>query len=122
MDKYEELKKMLCKELEEFEKKGKLSAGDLETVDKLTHAIKSLVTIMAMEESKASGDGYSGYGRSGARGRDSMGRFTSGRRGRYSREEARSYMADQLSEMMADASGEERDILAHARSRLENMM
>ena len=116
MEKYEELKKMLCKELEEFEKKGKLSAGDLETVDKLTHAIKSLVTIMAMEEDGASGAGYSGYGRSGARRRGGY-----GRRGR-SREEARSYMADQLSEMMEDASGEEREILAHARSRLENMM
>ena len=56
MEYYHDLKKMLCKELEEIVRQGELSTGDLDVVDKLTHSIKSLVTIMAMEDS-----GYS-YG------------------------------------------------------------
>lgn len=37
---------------------GKMSAGDLEVVDKLTHSIKSIKAVMAMMEEE---DGYSGY-------------------------------------------------------------
>ena len=35
MNAYYDLKDMLCDELQEFAKKGELSAGDLEAVDKL---------------------------------------------------------------------------------------
>jgi len=45
-----ELKEMLCDELEKITKQGKISAGILDTVDKLTHSIKSIETIMAMDE------------------------------------------------------------------------
>lgn len=139
MDAYYSLKKMLCRELEDIVKKGELSAGDLDVVDKLTHSIKSLVTIMAMEEGGYSNDGgnsgYSGYGggNSGARrGRDSMGRYTEGdsynyRDGgysgrRYSREEGRSYLSSKLEKMMEEASSEEeREVLQSAISRLKNM-
>lgn len=91
MAKYEKIKEMLCEELDNVTKKGELSAGSLEIIDKLTHSIKSLATIIAMEESS----GYSGreYSRtydggnmngnsmtgdySGARRkRDSMGRYS----------------------------------------------
>jgi hypothetical protein len=81
------IKEMLCKELDEYGKKEELTAGSLDIVDKLTHALKSVETIIAMNE--ASEEGYSGnypnrY--SGARGRyarrDSMGRY-SGRGGSY---------------------------------------
>ena len=65
---YKDLKEMLCKELDEITRKGELSAGTLDTVDKLTHAIKSIETIMAMEESGYSrengGGGMSNRGRS----------------------------------------------------------
>ena len=54
MQKMEELRDMLCEELEKITKKGELSAGSLDVVDKLTHSIKSIDTIMAME-----GSGYS---------------------------------------------------------------
>lgn len=78
MESYHELKKMLCRELDEIvnKSKGELSAGSLDAIDKLTHSIKSLVTVMAMEE----GDEYS-YGNYGARGgrRSSEG----GNSGRY---------------------------------------
>ena len=147
MDFYYDLKKMLCKELEEVARKKELSAGDLELVDKLTHSIKSLVTIMAMEEGEYSYNG--GY--SGARGRSrdggsyaryndggNSGRYYddgnsggySGRRysdegysgRRYSRDEGKSYMIRQFEKLMDDASmQEEREVLQSAINRLKNM-
>ncbi len=126
MDFYYDLKKMLCKELEEVSRQKELSAGDLEVVDKLTHSIKSLVTIMAMEEGGYSyNDGYSG-----ARRRDGMGRYTdsgryyddgySGRR--YSRDEGKSYMIRQFEKLMGDATTqEEHEVLQSAINRLKNM-
>lgn len=100
---------------------GKLSGSDLEYVDKLTHALKSIKTTMAMIEAEGEGsyaggsytggsyaDGYGGsYGRmSYARGRggnarrDSMGRYSS--RG-YSRDQE---MISELRELMEDAPDE----------------
>lgn len=83
MHKMEELKEMLCEELDKITKKGELSAGMLDVVDKLTHSIKSIDTIMAMAEAEGEG-GYSGArGRGRNARRDSM--------GRYSREGGSSY-------------------------------
>ena len=138
MESFYELKKILCRELEDVAKKGELSAGDLDVVDKLTHSIKSLVTIMAMEEGGYSNDG--GY--SGARRRDSMGRYAdsgsyggsygryyddrsmdggySGRR--YSREEGKSSMIKQFESLMQEAnSQEEREIMHQALNKLKNL-
>ena len=56
-----DLKDMLCRELKEYAKKGELSAGSLETIDKLTHSLKSVVTIMAMEDSGYSRENNGGY-------------------------------------------------------------
>ena len=64
----EELKEMLCDELEKIAKKGELTAGSLETIDKLAHSIKSLATIMAMDE-YSEDDGNYDDGGSYARGR-----------------------------------------------------
>ena len=50
MDGLYELKEMLCKELEEYGKKGELTAGSLEIVDKLAHAVKNLGKIIEMFE------------------------------------------------------------------------
>lgn len=85
MHKLYELRDMLMEELEECTDKGELSAGSLEIVDKLTHSIKSIDTILAMEEAGYSNDdGYSYRGYSYARGRGRNARRDS--RGRYSRE------------------------------------
>ena len=46
MKHWEELRDTLCRELDEIAEKGELSAGDLETVDKLTHTMKNLDKIM----------------------------------------------------------------------------
>ena len=106
---YNELKDMLCRELEEITRKKELTAGSLDTVDKLTHSIKSIETIIAMNEA---GNGQSNYyphmGQSYADGsmsnrrgqrRDSM--------GRYSRDEARHGMVSDLYELMQDAPDEQ---------------
>ena len=119
---YEEIKDMLCEELEKVAQKGELTAGSLDIVDKLTHSIKSLETIIAMNEYD---DGYSNEydggnmnGNSGRRsnnyyiprysyrrGRDSMGRYTS-RGGRYSRAEANEEVVNGLRELMEDTQDE----------------
>lgn len=96
----EELKEMLCKELEEIANKGELTAGSLETVHKLTDTIKNIDKIEMYEEYSeddysedgewmgegrmygTSYEGGSSYARGGrGRGRnakrDSMGRYSS---------------------------------------------
>ena len=132
------IKEMLMKELYEYEEKakkmsgGKISAGDLETLHKLTDTVKNIDKIEMLEE----GGGYSeesnwmadgrmygtSYddGMSYARGRgrnakrDSMGRYSSddgmsyarggrGMRGGYSRDDGKHYMMEQLEEMMEEA-------------------
>lgn len=113
MNELNELKEMLCKELKEYGKKGELTAGSLDVVDKLSHTIKNLDKIIEAYE----GDGYSngypvyayrggrsysdggyndGYG-SYARRRDSMGRYS---REGYSRH---GDMIADLRELMNDA-------------------
>lgn len=78
-----ELREMLMDELHKISSKGELTAGSLETVDKLTHSIKSIDTICAMEEadeySYESGNSYArgGRGRGSNARRDSMGRYSS---------------------------------------------
>ena len=113
------LKKMLCKELEEYGSSGsKLSAGTLEVVDKLAHACKNLCKIIeAEEESEFSSRGssrrsyadgsyegsYDGSyeGMSSRRRRDSMGRYS---RDGYSRakDDELHEIVDQLRSMAKD--------------------
>ena len=106
MHKMEELKDMLVDELDEVTAKGKLTAGDLDTVDKLTHSIKSIDTILAM-------DGYSNDyrydgGMSYARKRDSLGRYSRENRNGYSRgySYGKESMIQELRELMNDAETE----------------
>ena len=50
-----DLKEMLCKQLEDYGKKGELTAAVLERVDMLAHAVKNLDRIIeSMEESEYS--------------------------------------------------------------------
>lgn len=124
MAKMEELREMLCEELDKITKKGELSAGSLDVVDKLTHSIKSIDTILAMEDAGYSSDDYSMRGNSYARGRgsnarrDSMGRYSSdnysmrggrsGERGRnYSYDDEMNNLREQLEDMERMAKDEE---------------
>lgn len=91
MEELYKLKETLCNELEEYSKKGKMSAGDLDIVDKLSHAIKNIDKIIEKyDESEYSGaTGYSNrmsYGRGGySNERDGRGGY-SNERGGYSNE------------------------------------
>lgn len=64
----EELKEMLCRELDEIAQKGEMSAGDLETAHKLTDTIKNIDKIMMLEEDGYSYRGGRGGGNRGGRG------------------------------------------------------
>lgn len=116
MNEIYELKEKLLKELEEYGRKGDLSTGSLEVVDKLAHSVKNLCKILEESDEGYSGRSYDdgrmyggegrsyGDGRSYARGRtgnvrrDSMGRYS---RNGYSYDGED--MADQLRDLMADA-------------------
>lgn len=109
------LKDTLCDELKEYSRKGKMSAGDLEVVDKLTHTIKNLDKIIEEYDGEYSGEYMDGvmphYSRARGRGarRDSRGRYASRRDG-YSREYRDGYsghdMIGELKELMEDAPDE----------------
>lgn len=106
----EDLKEMLCDELDKIASKGELTAGSLDTVQKLTHSLKSIETIMAME---GYGDSYDDMdynrsyergnrGRSNRRGRDSMGRYTRS----YARGSRRMYSGDDVESRIEELMNE----------------
>ena len=103
---------MFCKELDEIASKREMSAGDLETVHKLTDTIKNIDKICMYDESC----GYSqmgdwemeGRGHSYAA-RDSRGRYVS-REPRYSRTSAGDHMVDELENMLDEARSEKERI------------
>ena len=143
MHTYYDAKDMLKKELDDIVKKGELSAGSLDTIDKLLNSIKNSCKIIMYEE--YADDGYSyadgdmdiheysyARGRGGNARRDSMGRYSregygnrSGGRG-YSRRGGYSYAGDKeekvdmLRDMMEEAkSDEERRMLQKIIRRME---
>ena len=88
----EDLKEMLCEELRDIAQKGELTTSTLDIVDKLTHSVKSIDTILAME----------GYGSSYKRGRSATtGRYISMSPG-YSRDD----LKDKLEDMAENAPDE----------------
>ena len=148
MEYIEKIKKMLCKELDEYAMKGKISGSDLDMIWKLTDTVKNLDKIEMLED----GDSYDGYsemreypymrGSSYARGRgryakrDSMGRYSSEGGSydggssyddysetrmdrRYSRDDAKDHMMNKLGSMMEDADPNEREILKKCMRELE---
>lgn len=104
---------------------GEISAGDLEYINRLTHAIKSVKGTMAMMDAEESGysydDGMSNgsYRGSYARGRNAR----RDSRGRYSRGNSRdSGMVSELRELMRDAPDEQtRMEMQRLISRMETM-
>lgn len=149
------IKEMLMKELHEYEEKakkmsgGKLSAGDLETIHKLTDTVKNIDKIEMLEdggypeatdfmgEGRMYGTSYDN-GSSYARGRryakrDSMGRYSRdayphddnmnysrGYHG-YSRDGAKEHMVEKLEDMMEDAGSEkERQAIRQCIQKIEN--
>lgn len=127
MQTYYDLKKMLCKELDDItyrSKNGRIeNEHDLDVIDKLTHSIKSLETVIAMKE--AQDEGESGYtmphymgdrrfvdrsnrdddrmsNRMGRRGRSNMRRSNTDGYSRHTEDE----MIEDLRDLMAEAKDE----------------
>lgn len=145
MEYMEKIKKMLCKELDEYAMKGKLTMADLDAVHKLTDTIKNLDKIEMLEGDDGSSYGRMRYGSSydddmmyserRGRGRnarrDSMGRYSSEYGSsyddysetrmdrRYSRDDAKDHMMSKLGEMMEGADPNEREILKDAMRKIE---
>lgn len=142
MEYIEKIKKMLCKELDEYAMKQKLTGGDLDMIWKLTDTVKNLDKIEMLEDV----DSYDGYsemreypymgGSSYARGRDryakrdSMGRYSSEGGSsyddysermdrRYSRDDAKDHILNKMGEMMTSADEEQREILKDAMRKIE---
>lgn len=66
---YEELKKKLCKELDELKNSKSLGMDEIEAIDKLTHSIKSINAITESE-----GSSYGRYSQDGNSYENSYGR------------------------------------------------
>lgn len=132
MDKKLETLHKLCEalmeELEDYSKKIEksdgMSAGDLEAVDKLTHALKSVKTTIAMMEASEDGNSYRGgnsnrggmsYARGGRGGRSNnpMGR------NQYSRDGGYSYAGDFQSALQEAMNAAPDD---HIREKLQRIM
>lgn len=115
------LKDMLCEELKEYGSK-EMSAGSLDIVDKLSHAIKNLDKIIEKyeeEEGYSSNYMYDGGGSYPRGGSYARGRGTNARRdsmGRYSRNDGKEEMVMQLREMMQDAPND------RARMRIQELI
>ena len=71
----EELREMLCEELDNISDQGEITTSSLDIIDKLTHAIKSIDTIVAMEEANYSKYDDRRYGRNRHSRRSSLGRY-----------------------------------------------
>ena len=147
MEYIEKIKKMLCKELDEYAMKQKLTGGDLDMIWKLTDTVKNLDKIEMLEEESDYSEARGGRGRSYMHGssydddmmyserrgrgrnarRDSMGRYSSDMDDysearmdrRYSRDDAKDHMMNKLGEMMTSADEEQREILKDAMRKLE---
>ena len=133
MEYIEKIKKMLCKELDEYAMKSKLSMADIDVIHKLTDTVKNLDKIEMLED-----DGGYSEARGGMRGRSYMhgssydddmmyserrGRGRNARRdsmGRYSSEDGMSY--DDYSEARMDRRYSRDDAKDHLMSALGEAM
>ena len=133
MEYIEKIKKMLCKELDEYAMKSKLSMADIDVIHKLTDTVKNLDKIEMLED-----DGGYSEARGGMRGRSYMhgssydddmmyserqGRGRNARRdsrGRYSSDMGSSY--DDYSEARMDRRYSRDDAKDHMMNKLGEMM
>ena len=107
---------------EKIRSAGKLSAGDVDYIDKLTHTLKSVKSVIGMMDSEYSnsmGNGMDGSYRYSGRG-------SYARNGRYSRAYSRGYsrdadLVDQLHAMMQDAPENVKRDIQRLAEKIEHM-
>lgn len=129
-----QLKEMLMDELKEFGKKGELTAGSLETVDKLSHAVKNLCKIIEAyeeeEEYSMAGEGGSyrysyeegrGGGQGGGGNYSREGRGGSYRGGSYARGRGRNARRDSMGRYSSEGySRAAEDMVAQLREMMQD--
>lgn len=103
---------------EKIRSAGKLSAGDVDYIDKLTHTLKSVKSVIAMTDGEYS-NGMDGNYRYSGRG-------SYARNGRYSRAYSRGYsrdadLVDQLHAMMQDAPENVKRDIQRLAEKIEHM-
>lgn len=131
MEAMHKLCEMLNKELDKIVQRGDINSANLPVIDQLTHSIKSIKAIMAMEDESEYSGAYSRRGYSMRR--DSMGRYSRdggsyddgySREGRsmrgYSWDDGRDQMLSQIERLRDAATSEaERDALRQAMKVIE---
>ena len=145
MEYMHKIKKMFCKELEEYGDKKSLSSADVEMIHKLTDTVKNLDKISLLEQGDdgysetypyyMGGSSYAGRGRGRNARRDSRGRYSSEGGSyeggssyddysertdrRYSRDDAKDHLMSKIGEAMENADPNEREILKKCMRELE---
>ena len=102
----EDIKCRLCDELAEFADKRQWTDRDVETIDRLTHSIKSLMKYLEMEEN---GETYGYEDRSYARGRYDSRSYRDGRRSYDGGNSYNRYYDDRAYDDMSYRGGRSRD-------------
>ena len=124
------IKDKLCRELEEMSEKSNFNGSDVEAMHILTDTIKNIDKIVMLEDGGYSqddgysrGSSYANRGKHYVRGhysRDGYSRDGGYSSRRYSRDDAKSHMMNQLEEMMKSASSErEKDAILQCMDQLE---
>lgn len=117
-----DIRNMLCEELDELARKGELGAGDLEIIHKAVSAIKNIDKIEMFDSGYSRGGNWDAnirgaYGRENSyrgRHRDSM--------GRYSKNDANEHMRRQLQDMIRETDDENvREALRRCMTQTENV-
>ena len=106
-----DLREMLCDELESLTDKGNMNAERLKMIDMLTHSIKSIDTIVAMDRggysNKYSYDNDRTYSDSRNGGRSyTSGRYDDRYSDGYSRDDMKASMVHKLNDMMREAESD----------------
>ena len=102
----EDLKELLCAELEDYaekgKKSGKLSLGDVGLIDTMLHSVKNIDKIEMLEEGGYSEDG----------GWEARGMYRDG---------GKDHMIEMAEELMENASGKEKETYRRIVSMLESV-
>ena len=116
MEYIEKIKKMLCKELDEYAMKQKLTGGDLDMIWKLTDTVKNLDKISMLEESeegyseaRGRGRGRSSYAMGGSSYDDDIMYSERRGRGRYAKRDSMGRYSSDMGSSYDDYSEERMD-------------
>lgn len=123
MRKLDEIRDILCEELDEIVKGGKLSVGDLDTLHKITDTIKNIYKIEMLETEESYGDweAKGHYSRDEMRASPNVSYGRHWVRWHYSRDDFKSHSVKRLKEIAEMADTSERRAIEKAIDEIERM-